>query len=139
VVTLIALTSPLSYKNKINSSSYYFFILAFVFISFFRFSVNSVLWFYLFFEASLIPTFFLITGWGYQIERVSSVFYFLLYTVFASLPFLLFVASLNAESLNYFRLTRVRFTYFSLLEVFAIRIITTMAFLVKAPIYLFHL
>ena len=44
--------------------------------------------FYLFFEASLIPTLFLILGWGYQPERMQAGIYLLFYTLFASLPLL---------------------------------------------------
>uniref|UniRef100_A0A336MVL7 NADH-ubiquinone oxidoreductase chain 5 n=1 Tax=Culicoides sonorensis TaxID=179676 RepID=A0A336MVL7_CULSO len=44
---------------------------------------------------SLIPTFFLILGWGYQPERLQAGFYLLFYTLFASLP--LFIFSKNTH------------------------------------------
>jgi NADH-ubiquinone oxidoreductase chain 4 len=44
--------------------------------------------FYLFFESSLIPTVFLILGWGYQPERLQAGIYLLFYTLLASLPIL---------------------------------------------------
>ncbi|KAJ9583466.1 hypothetical protein L9F63_022191, partial [Diploptera punctata] len=40
--------------------------------------------FYLFFERSLIPTLFLILGWGYQPERLQAGIYLLFYTLLAS-------------------------------------------------------
>lgn len=53
------------------------------------FSTSSLIRFYIFFEASLIPTFILIMGWGYQPERLQASIYLILYTVAASLPLLL--------------------------------------------------
>lgn len=44
---------------------------------------------YIMFEASLIPTFILILGWGNQPERSQAGIYILIYTVIASLPLLL--------------------------------------------------
>jgi NADH-ubiquinone oxidoreductase chain 4 len=41
-----------------------------------------------FFESRLIPTLFLILGWGYQPERVQAGIYLLFYTLLASLPLL---------------------------------------------------
>lgn len=52
------------------------------------FSVRSLLTFYFFFEASVLPACFLIAGWGYQPERYSAAFYLVLYTVGGRLPFL---------------------------------------------------
>lgn len=52
------------------------------------FSRISLLSFYIFFESSLIPTLFLILGWGYQPERVQAGIYLLFYTLLASLPLL---------------------------------------------------
>jgi NADH-quinone oxidoreductase subunit M len=49
----------------------------------FSFSTNNIIIFYFFFEWSLIPIFFIILGWGYQIERIKSRFYLLIYTLFA--------------------------------------------------------
>lgn len=48
-------------------------------------------WFvlYFFFECSLIPIIILILGWGYQPERLQAAGYLLMYTVCASLPFLM--------------------------------------------------
>jgi len=48
----------------------------------------SLLSFYIIFESRLIPTLFLILGWGYQPERVQAGIYLLFYTLLASLPLL---------------------------------------------------
>ena len=50
------------------------------------FMVRSFFSFYFFFESSLIPTLFLILGWGYQPERLQAGFFIILYTVRASIP-----------------------------------------------------
>nr|BCO38790.1 NADH dehydrogenase subunit 4 [Vargula hilgendorfii] len=52
------------------------------------FCCQSVLMFYISFEASLIPLFFLMMGWGVQPERLQASVYFLLYTLVGSLPLL---------------------------------------------------
>ncbi|KKA00812.1 NADH-Ubiquinone/plastoquinone (complex I), various chains family protein [Anaplasma phagocytophilum str. CR1007] len=52
------------------------------------FSVHTSLMFYVFFEASLIPMFFIIGKWGHG-DRISAAFRFLIYTGAASLLFLI--------------------------------------------------
>jgi NADH-ubiquinone oxidoreductase chain 4 len=49
----------------------------------------SFISFYLFFELSILPVLFLILGWGYQPERISSSFFIFFYTLFGSLPLLI--------------------------------------------------
>nr|YP_002456419.1 NADH dehydrogenase subunit 4 [Sipunculus nudus]ACJ11900.1 NADH dehydrogenase subunit 4 [Sipunculus nudus] len=53
------------------------------------FSMAHFIMFYIFFEASLIPTLILIIMWGYQPERLQAGTYLMLYTVTASLPLLI--------------------------------------------------
>lgn len=52
------------------------------------FSATEVIIFYVMFEATLIPTLFLITRWGNQAERLNAGTYFLFYTLAGSLPLL---------------------------------------------------
>lgn len=52
------------------------------------FSATEVLMFYVIFEATLIPTLFIITRWGNQAERLNAGIYFLFYTLASSLPLL---------------------------------------------------
>ena len=102
----------------------------------FSFRSRRILLFYFFFEWSLIPIFFIIIGWGYQIERLKSRFYLLIYTLFASLPLLIiilliwkFIFSVNINYLNYVFMIKVN--NFLLIFIF-------LAFLVKFPIFFFH-
>nr|YP_010583723.1 NADH dehydrogenase subunit 4 [Histioteuthis bonnellii]UXN83919.1 NADH dehydrogenase subunit 4 [Histioteuthis bonnellii] len=54
----------------------------------FYFLCVHTMYFYIFFEISLIPTLMLIIGWGYQPERLQAGVYMMLYTITASLPLL---------------------------------------------------
>lgn len=126
-------------REKIYSlnSFVYLFILVVIFlilILYLTFSRINLFIFYLFFERSLIPTFFLILGWGYQPERLQAGLYLLFYTLLASLPILLGI--FYCYELNFtiiFNLINLDYNYL----IFYLRIV--LAFLVKMPIYLFHL
>ena len=102
----------------------------------FSFSTNNIIIFYFFFEWSLIPIFFIVIGWGYQIERIKSRFYLLIYTLFASLPLLIFIIIL----INLYRSLLINFIYlYSLLWNYNIYIIIIfISFIVKFPIFFFH-
>nr|QNJ60012.1 NADH dehydrogenase subunit 4 [Xyronotus aztecus] len=99
------------------------------------FSSLNLFSFYLFFEASLIPTLLLILGWGYQPERLQAGLYLIFYTLFASLPLLLvmFKVYVSVGSLCFPLLIDLGSYYF----MFYLFII--LAFLVKMPMFLFHL
>lgn len=98
----------------------------------------KVIYFYVFFEASLIPIFLLIIGWGYQPERLQAAIYIFFYTLLASLPLLLIIL-----------LFQNQFSYFSLNELISregkgrinllIILFIVLAFLVKLPMFFFHL
>nr|YP_009487935.1 NADH dehydrogenase subunit 4 [Anopheles fluminensis]AWB99169.1 NADH dehydrogenase subunit 4 [Anopheles fluminensis]AWB99455.1 NADH dehydrogenase subunit 4 [Anopheles fluminensis] len=100
------------------------------------FSSMSMFMFYLFFEASLIPTLFLILGWGYQPERLQAGVYLLFYTLLASLPLLVgifyilnFMNTLSFTLLLNYSFLNMNLLYLSLI----------FAFLVKMPMFLVHL
>lgn len=104
------------------------------------FSSSSLINFYIWFEASLIPTIIIIIIWGYQPERVQASIYLIIYTVTASLPILvLFCILMYTSGHSIIRLpytwlvpsTRIHFPYIGLIII--------MGFLVKLPIFLVHL
>nr|UIX55373.1 NADH dehydrogenase subunit 4 [Eremiaphila sp.] len=97
-------------------------------------SLNMLL-FYIFFEGSLIPTLFLIFGWGYQPERLQAGVYLLFYTLFASLPLLLGILYFNVNLNN---LSFSMFYMGGFIEII-LYISMILAFLVKMPMYLLHL
>nr|URX53390.1 NADH dehydrogenase subunit 4 [Incisitermes cf. incisus] len=111
------------------------FVILLVVMLFCTFSSLNLFSFYLFFESSLIPTVFIILGWGYQPERLQAGIYLLFYTLLASLPMLvgIFYVYDSLSSTSFFLLNRVEslggFLYFCLI----------FAFLVKMPMFLVHL
>lgn len=100
------------------------------------FMVNNFILFYFFFECSLIPIFFIIIGWGYQLERIKSRFYLLIYTLYASLPLLIMVILIYLN-LRTFRIYFLYLNDFIKINIFYL-IITFISFLVKFPIFFFH-
>lgn len=100
----------------------------------FSFIAYNYLFFYIFFEISLIPTLYIILGWGYQPERILAGLYLMFYTIIASLPLLLVILFINYNFkiiiiLNYSIIFNYELMYYSLI----------LAFLVKMPIFIVHL
>nr|YP_009917918.1 NADH dehydrogenase subunit 4 [Prionocidaris baculosa]QLM01953.1 NADH dehydrogenase subunit 4 [Prionocidaris baculosa] len=98
--------------------------------------------FYVAFETTLIPTLILITRWGAQMERFQAGLYFIFYTLFGSLPLLISLIFFynNVSSLS---IPNIELSWnnndlpLNTLSIWwALSII---AFLVKMPIYGFHL
>lgn len=135
ITSLIVMSrSSVFYFNK-NISYFLFlliFLILFLYLSFF--SLNIFL-FYLFFERSLIPTLFLILGWGYQPERLQAGIYLLFYTLFASLPLLFSIFYIYK---NIYFLEIYLFSFFSL-NYFFFYLSIIFAFFVKMPIFIVHL
>ena len=137
---LLSLYILILIKLRQFSSNYYkslFFIFLILNLRLiFSFSTNNIIIFYFFFEWSLIPIFLIVVGWGYQIERIKSRFYLLIYTLFASLPLLIFIIilinfyySLSINFINSCILLFINNTYV---------IIIFISFLVKFPMFFFH-
>nr|YP_010693173.1 NADH dehydrogenase subunit 4 [Zeugodacus hochii]WCB98419.1 NADH dehydrogenase subunit 4 [Zeugodacus hochii]WGU20020.1 NADH dehydrogenase subunit 4 [Zeugodacus hochii] len=99
------------------------------------FSSMNLFMFYLFFESSLIPTLFLILGWGYQPERLQAGVYLLFYTLLVSLPMLvgIFYLYCSLNTMNFYLLGNYLFNY----DLLYLSLI--LAFLVKMPMFLVHL
>nr|BDL61476.1 NADH dehydrogenase subunit 4 [Tmethypocoelis choreutes] len=102
------------------------------------FSSLNYLLFYISFEVSLIPTLVLILGWGYQPERVQAGIYMLFYTLTLSLPLLgsiLYLYFDNGSLTMVLMEPVMNMNYISFIWYFS----SIMAFLVKLPMYMFHL
>ncbi|BFM98437.1 NADH dehydrogenase subunit 4 (mitochondrion) [Sergentomyia squamirostris] len=99
------------------------------------FSTMNIFMYYLFFESSLIPTLFLILGWGYQPERLQAGIYLLFYTLFASLPLLISIFYL------YMKFNSLDFYFFNMTNKFNLYLYLSLifAFLVKMPMFIVHL
>nr|YP_009443882.1 NADH dehydrogenase subunit 4 [Archipsocus nomas]ATU07103.1 NADH dehydrogenase subunit 4 [Archipsocus nomas] len=124
------------FKMNLNWFSFVFVILFLLLILVMSFITNNFLLFYVFFECSLIPTFLLILGWGYQSERIQAGVYLMMYTVSASLPLL---GMIYYYYFNLFSLNLVLFDYLFLDLNFYGFFFFTLAFLVKLPMFLVHL
>ena len=104
------------------------------------FSINNFFSFYLMFEASLIPTLLLVLGWGYQPERLQAGIYLMLYTICARLPLLInLLITLKYSGSLSIPLSTLQFSliYRSIDSIWWL--ISILAFLVKIPIFIFHL
>nr|YP_009346412.1 NADH dehydrogenase subunit 4 [Clistocoeloma sinense]AOR53791.1 NADH dehydrogenase subunit 4 [Clistocoeloma sinense] len=102
------------------------------------FSTLNYLLFYISFEMSLIPTLILILGWGYQPERIQAGIYMLFYTLALSLPLLcslLYIYYKEGSLMMLLMKPIFTLNYVSMIWYFS----SVMAFLVKLPMYMFHL
>lgn len=102
------------------------------------FSSSNIFNFYIWFEASLIPTILLIILWGYQPERIQASIYLIIYTVTASLPLLIAICLIylhNRHSIISYPLIHIP----ALTQPHILWWIMLLAFLVKLPLFLVHL
>ncbi|YP_002364451.1 NADH dehydrogenase subunit 4 (mitochondrion) [Larimichthys crocea] len=105
------------------------------------FGATEMIMFYVMFEATLIPTLFLITRWGNQAERLNAGTYFLFYTLAGSLPLLVALLLLQ-NSTGTLSLLTLQLSGPTMLISFADKLWWAgclLAFLVKMPLYGVHL
>uniref|UniRef100_A0AAU6PXD7 NADH-ubiquinone oxidoreductase chain 4 n=1 Tax=Ophiomusa kimblae TaxID=3135533 RepID=A0AAU6PXD7_9ECHI len=134
-VSILANTSTLQNNSTQSFKNFIALTLIIQFALIITFTASNLLVFFIGFESTLIPTLLLITRWGNQTERFEAGYFFIFYTLISSLPFFL------ALLLIYNKLTSLSLflppnsTSFSFILSFA----CMGAFLVKAPIFGFHL
>nr|YP_009488335.1 NADH dehydrogenase subunit 4 [Cysteochila chiniana]AWD31594.1 NADH dehydrogenase subunit 4 [Cysteochila chiniana] len=131
-IVLLMIMSSYNYKYSNKSKEFIFMNFFLLLFLFFSFSSTSMFMFYFFFECSLVPTLFLIFGWGYQPERLAAGFYLIFYTLFASLPLLLsifYLLGLTGSSFYWLINFSCNFYLF---------ICFILAFLIKMPLVMFH-
>nr|YP_009349930.1 NADH dehydrogenase subunit 4 [Phryganogryllacris xiai]AQM40104.1 NADH dehydrogenase subunit 4 [Phryganogryllacris xiai] len=135
ICVLMITASGLINQNYINNQLFLIMILFLLIMLYCSFSSLSLFSFYVFFEGSLIPTFLLILGWGYQPERLQAGVYLLFYTLLASLPLLVGLFYLYSEqgTLVIFCEGLVN------LNNFYLYLSLVLAFLVSMPMFLVHL
>nr|DBA44305.1 TPA_asm: NADH dehydrogenase subunit 4 [Peltospira operculata] len=141
---LMLLASQKSVKVQDNKMISFSFIICFLnMVLMFTFFSMNIMWFYVFFELSLVPTLILILGWGYQPERLQAGMYMMLYTITASLPLLLLILYLS----NIFCSSSIIFVNVMQLGIFSqlswvdnlLFLVGVSAFLVKLPMFSVHL
>nr|UJG45184.1 NADH dehydrogenase subunit 4 [Scathophaga inquinata] len=135
IISLMLMASESIYKYSNYTNLFLLNIILLLVLLVFTFSSMSLFMFYLFFESSLIPTLFLILGWGYQPERLQAGVYLLFYTLLVSLPMLVGIFYLYkiTGTMNFYLLNNYMFNY----EILYFSLV--MAFLVKMPMFLVHL
>lgn len=99
------------------------------------FLASNLFSFYIIFEASLIPTLFIIIKWGYQPERLQAGLFLILYTITARLPLLMAIATQFNNKVNNIFFSIHSFPSYSI----TLWLIINIAFIVKLPLFLFHL
>nr|ULR86982.1 NADH dehydrogenase subunit 4 [Macquartia sp. 3 HNL-2022a] len=135
IISLMFMASESVYKYKNYMNLFMLNMILLLLLLVLTFLSLNLFMFYLFFESSLIPTLFLILGWGYQPERLQAGIYLLFYTLLVSLPMLvgIFYLFKLTGTMNFYLMNNYLFNmdlfYFSLL----------LAFLVKMPMFLVHL
>ncbi len=106
------------------------------------FILKNIIIFYIIFEFSLIPISALVLGWGYQPERVNAGAYIITYTVRSSIPMLAMIVMLISRSrvLSFVQCIELanHLNIYSFIENIIV-IFYLLGFLVKFPIYGFHL
>nr|AVJ52505.1 NADH dehydrogenase subunit 4 [Psacasta exanthematica] len=132
ILFLMVLASYSIYLSKNYHKEFLFTLIILMICLLLTFSTDNLLIFYISFESSLIPTLFLILGWGYQPERLTAGYYLLFYTLFASLPLLLgiFYVMKCVGSLNFWLISMdiSMWLYLSMI----------LAFLFKMPMVFVH-
>nr|YP_009485333.1 NADH dehydrogenase subunit 4 [Bactrocera ritsemai]AUG90835.1 NADH dehydrogenase subunit 4 [Bactrocera ritsemai] len=135
ICVLMISASESVYKYNNYKNLFLFNVLILLVFLVLTFSSMNLFMFYLFFESSLIPTLFLILGWGYQPERLQAGVYLLFYTLLVSLPMLVGIFYLynKLNTMNFYLLSNYMFNY----DLLYLALI--LAFLVKMPMFLVHL
>nr|UPL65632.1 NADH dehydrogenase subunit 4 [Gralliclava horrens] len=132
VFLMIMASSKIKFLNN-YSKEFLFMLLVLSIFLVLTFSTSNLFLFYLFFESSMVPTLFLIFGWGYQPERFLAGLYLLFYTLFASFPLLvsIFYIYMNSFTLFYFLIDLIDCNYYMYMALI-------LAFLVKMPMVFVH-
>ena len=141
LITLWMFTLIFSYQGKTFLSANNKFLQTLLglllIISLLFFSSWKLIHFYILFELSLVPIFWIIINWGYQSERLRASLMLLFYTILASLPLLLLIVNINSELkvFSFIRLINLNGEKIMIIRTLSFLI----AFLTKIPIFGVHL
>lgn len=140
-IALIARKKQLKTARSLNQRMFRVMIVVITGALIITFSALELLLFYVAFETTLIPTLILITRWGAQMERFQAGLYFMFYTLFGSLPLLISLIAIyrSRSSLSIPKIELLWATKKSIKSLTIWWALSIVAFLVKMPIYGFHL
>nr|ARH54788.1 NADH dehydrogenase subunit 4 [Trigonopterus sp. 8 AH-2016] len=133
ICSLMVLASEIIYKKSFYWEIFLFVVVLLTLSLILTFSSMNLFVFYLFFEASLIPTLFLIIGWGVQPERILAGVYLLFYTMIFSMPMMLALFYL------YSIFNTLEFYYLKVVDSKMLYISMNFVFFVKIPMFFIHL
>nr|QQY85580.1 NADH dehydrogenase subunit 4 [Colochirus quadrangularis] len=142
LITLSIIIAPLCIlaNNKTNETEFPLLIAIITTLLILTFSTLNILLFFIFFEATVIPTFILITRLGSNIERINASLYFIFFTITGSLPLLISILMIyNKENTLNLLMINDLSNNENLINNNIWWLITITAFLIKTPIYGFHL
>nr|prf NADH dehydrogenase 4 [Asterozoa] len=140
-ISLIASINTIQNHNHINQRTFISLVFTILTALILTFSSLELSLFYIAFETTLLPTLTLISRWGAQKERYQASIYFLFYTLIGSLPLLVSIIAIfsyentilpSIHLTNY--ITSLPITLTSIWWIFCF-----IAFIIKMPIYGFHL
>ncbi len=141
LIAAIIITARTKIYHESNNPKYFAslnLVLLIILINCFR--ATNLVRFYIWFEASLIPTILIIITWGYQPERLQARIYLIIYTITASLPiFIIFCLIFKTSR----RASLATWTEIILPSFMSARplfwTLAILGFLVKLPMFSVHL
>ena len=134
LTSILLILVALSSWNMKNQALYYTLLIFFSGAIFGVFMSTNLLWFFIFWELTLIPMYFLIGIWGEK-NRIYAAIKFFLYTHFASMLILLAFFLIHKQS-GVFDMTQIKEGMF--LSPLLIWWLLFIGFAVKMPIFPFH-
>lgn len=140
IAALIILARSKIYVEIRNKKYFIFLNITLLLVLIWCFSSTNIITFYIWFEASLVPTMLIIITWGYQPERLQARIYLILYTITASLPILVVFTTiyLSSNSMSIAIPIELQFPH-SIINSPLFWTIAILGFLVKLPIFSVHL
>nr|AGN71033.1 NADH dehydrogenase subunit 4 [Arthroleptis poecilonotus] len=105
------------------------------------FTASDIMMFFIFFEASLIPTMITITRWGAQEQRLEAGMYLAFYTMFGAVPFIVFILDFYSQfgTLSMTMIQSYMFILPKISHLLMFWMACNLTFLVKMPMYMLHL
>nr|AGN71429.1 NADH dehydrogenase subunit 4 [Phrynobatrachus keniensis] len=139
-LTLLASQSKLHLEPVNRQRAYIANCILLQLLTLLTFTASDLMLFFIFFEATLIPTMIIIARWGAQEQRLQAGIYLTFYTMIGAVPLMIWLVKLYIQygSLTY-TIMQMTFSPTFLHYPGLFWIIINMAFLVKLPLYCLHL
>nr|YP_007025889.1 NADH dehydrogenase subunit 4 [Hoplobatrachus rugulosus]ADG37215.1 NADH dehydrogenase subunit 4 [Hoplobatrachus rugulosus]AGE11478.1 NADH dehydrogenase subunit 4 [Hoplobatrachus rugulosus] len=139
-LTLLASQSKLSLEPITRQRLYIINISLLQLITLLAFASTDLMFFFVWFEASLIPTLILITRWGAQERRLEAGLYIALYTMVGAIPLMMWFSYIYSSYGSLFStLIPLMFLPQQFSHPALFWFLCNLAFLVKLPLYSLHL